>query len=455
MTVGIIILYSMYKSFNEIISLLPGVDNRGLNMKIRVWLIAAILVLCQACEKNNRTGRAADRKVIEMIHYWDASSHEAQEALKQIADDYNKSQSNYLLVVSALDHESYKTRILAMTSAMPDIFLYWPGVKMEYLSQMEMLKSFDETWVKEQWDGMFHPSIVSNICTVQGKKAFLPLTQFYVPVFYSKTLFERLGLKPPRNWSEFLKVCEVLKKAGAIPIALGAKYDWPVQYWFDYLLLRTAGESYRQRLMSGKASYCDPEVVRVFRLWKELLDKGYFNSKPQEMEWTQAVAMVAEEKAGMTMMGQWAIANFQSLNKTPEQDFDFFMFPVIDNMIPLTLDCGLDGLAVSRNASNIEGVMEILKLFADTNTQMRINKVNGGICPNQFVGDVFYTSMKLRIKNEMREIPVWALSYDLATKQRVAEAGLAGMVQFLVMPDQYETILKMIDAERKKSYSTE
>lgn len=33
---------------------------------------------------------------------------------------------------------------------------------------------------------------------------------------------------------------DTLKAKGVVPIALGAKDQWPAQFWFDILLLRTA-----------------------------------------------------------------------------------------------------------------------------------------------------------------------------------------------------------------------
>jgi multiple sugar transport system substrate-binding protein/raffinose/stachyose/melibiose transport system substrate-binding protein len=49
---------------------------------------------------------------------------------------------------------------------------------------------------------------------------------------------------------------------------LGSRERWPAQFWFDYLLLRTAGPKYRAELMAGEKSYTDPEVVRVMEMWK-------------------------------------------------------------------------------------------------------------------------------------------------------------------------------------------
>ena len=59
-----------------------------------------------------------------------------------------------------------------------------------------------------------------------------------------------------------MAACKTLKGAGVKPFALGSKNRWPAQFWFDYILLRTAGPEYRAKLMAGEASYTDPEVMR-------------------------------------------------------------------------------------------------------------------------------------------------------------------------------------------------
>ncbi len=66
------------------------------------------------------------------------------------------------------------------------------------------------------------------------------------------------------------------KAAGIVPISLGSMNQWPAQFWFDYLILRTAGAEYRAKLMAGEAAYTDPEVVRAMELWAELVDAGCF-----------------------------------------------------------------------------------------------------------------------------------------------------------------------------------
>ena len=80
----------------------------------------------------------------------------------------------------------------------------------------------------------------------------------------------------PATWTDFLAACDKLKAAGITPLAVGSKNQWPAQYWFDYLVSRTAGPDYRTQLMAGKADYTDPQVAKALSMWKDLIDKGYF-----------------------------------------------------------------------------------------------------------------------------------------------------------------------------------
>ena len=92
----------------------------------------------------------------------------------------------------------------------------------------------------------------------------------------------------PTTWDELKATCETFKGLGIAPFALGSMNRWPAQFWFDYILLRTAGPEYRAKLMSGEAKYTDPEVVRTLELWAELVNAGCFNEDPNGIDWTDA-----------------------------------------------------------------------------------------------------------------------------------------------------------------------
>ncbi len=88
---------------------------------------------------------------------------------------------------------------------------------------------------------------------------------------------------------------------------MGTDDKWPAQFWFDYLLLRTAGAEYRAALMAGEASYTDPEVIRAMELWKELFDAGCFadGATVNSLSMTDAADLLVDGEAAMNLMGTW------------------------------------------------------------------------------------------------------------------------------------------------------
>ena len=163
----------------------------------------------------------------------------------------------------------------------------------------------------------------------------MPFNYHYAGMFYNTKVLADAGMtKMPATWDEFLALCKTLKEKGIAPIALGSKNRWPAQFWFDYLLLRTAGPDYRAKLMSGEAKYTDPEVAEAMAMWKELFDAGYFVENANADDWTDAADKVTRGEAGMTLMGTWITGYWNGNGLKPGEDYDFFEFPKIKDGVP-------------------------------------------------------------------------------------------------------------------------
>jgi multiple sugar transport system substrate-binding protein/raffinose/stachyose/melibiose transport system substrate-binding protein len=266
-----------------------------------------------------------------------------------------------------------------------------------------------------------------------------------VGFFYNVKAFEAAGIQAPGDWPAFIAACDALKKAGYIPIALGSRDKWPAQFWFDYLLLRTAGPAYRQLLMDGQASWTDPEVTTAFALWAELLEAGYFNSRSNEAAWdSDAGMMVARGEAGMTLMGTWIMGAWNSLAPDWKAglDYGFFPFPVLDPSIP---DCAVgpvDGLVIPRLARNIPGAKKVLEFLAGKEPQALMARGSGAIAPNATVPSSTYEGLGETILAIMDGLEHWAFNYDLATPPALSEIGLSLFIDFLEFPSFHPQLLQ-------------
>lgn len=380
------------------------------------------------------------KKRVALLHYFSGT---LKGGLQEMVDTFNHQEKNYELIATPIDHEAFKTSInnTLASPRSPDLYSYWAGTRVR--SILDNLEPFDEVWMTAHLADNVPPSVTAA-CTYNGKIYLLPLTQHYVAFFYNKKLFAQTGIQPPTTWTEFLIACEKLKVAGKIPIALGAREKWPTQFWFDYLLLRTAGYDYRQRLMAGKVSYGDAPVRRVFTLWTELVNKKYFNESPTQSSWdTDASEAVFRGEAGMTLMGTWLTSYYgdENHNWKAGEDYDYFAFPIVDEGVPRYALGPIDGLVLSKNAMQKQGAKEVLTYLASVDSLKIMSRGSGAFVPHLGVQKDFYSSMQQRMLKDIQQTPQWAFNYDLATPPAIATLGLNLFNEVLEFPEQQDAII--------------
>lgn len=384
---------------------------------------------------------APQKTSLTLLHYF---SGEFSGGIDALVGGFNQEQEQYLLNAVPIEHEAFKVSILKALEDEnpPELYSYWAGARTVAIASH--LEPLDAVWNQAKLDEIFPKSLVDDACTIDGKRYLLPITQHYVAFFYNKAVFERLGITPPKNWAEFLASCETLKSAGITPIGLGSKNQWPAQFWFDYLLLRTQPVEVRESLMSGALSYTAPEVLQAFELWKSLIDKGYFNAEPNQQDWHELpLEGLAKGEVGMTLMGTWAISTLEkTYNLVAGQDFGYFDFPIIESDIPFAALGPIDGLIVPSASQNTDGAMSAIAYLARKESQKSMALGSGAISPSLQVPDDTYGVLQREMLPVMRGADIWAFNYDLATAPERAELGLELFSDFLVFPESYLELLK-------------
>lgn len=424
-------------------------------MKYRI-IIISLVIICSgliyfSVGKQKQTEQPLPTKSKEKIGFYHYYSGTLSGGISEMIEEVNKGQTDFVVSARALDHEAFKSMIHTTLDKgnPPELFAYWAGARVQDLVNQNKLAPIDDLWEKENLDEKFSISVINAASTYNGHKYLLPIDQFVVMFFYNKTIFEENGLQPPASWEDFIGVCQKLKKNGITPLALGAKERWPAQFWMDYLLLRTQPIEFRKRLMNGKAKYTDKEVKDVYRIWSELLKEKYFNETANQLGWAQATQLVCKKNAAMTLMGSWAIQLFEDKEQCsgPDDNFDFFAFPVMDINLPKVALGPIDGIVLSKNSANHDFAKKTLSYFAKQKPQERLSLGSGALAPSLEIPLSFYSPFKRRIIEEIKSSKYWAFNYDLATPPRVAELGMDSFNELIEFPDQYEKILENVETE--------
>ncbi len=363
------------------------------------------------------------------------------------------------VVDSPIGHEDFKTGILvrAAGNSLPDVFSYWAGARTQFVVDAGNIAPIGDRWQASGLDGVVVPAIAENATLYDGDRYLVPFGYHYAGLFYNPKVLADAGVtEMPETWDAFLAMLKTLKEAGVDPIALGSKNRWPAQFWFDYLLLRTAGPEYRARLMDGSASYTDPEVVKAMEMWKELVDAGYFVPNANADDWTDAADKVARGDAAMTLMGTWITGYWNGIGLKPGDDYDFFAFPAIDPAQPNAAVGPVDGLLMAKSAANPDAAWKLLEfLVSDPEAQAKWAEVQGALSPNTKVDASTYSPVMKRALDEVASADAFAFNYDLATPPPVAEVGLSMFARFMDDPSDVQAILADTEAKAKDGFTAQ
>ena len=346
---------------------------------------------------------------------------------------------------SPIGHEDFKTGILVRAAGgnLPDVFSYWAGARTQFVADAGNLGAIDEMWAARGLDAVVAKSVADGATMYNGARYLVPFGYHYAGMFYNTKVMVEAGVTEfPTTWEGFLALCADLEARGVTPIALGSKNRWPAQFWFDYLLLRTAGPGYRAKLMAGEAAYTDDEVKAAMGLWRDLADAGYFAPNANADDWTDASDKVARGDAAMTLMGTWITGYWGGNGLKAGEDYDFFEFPAITPGVPNAVVGPVDGLLISANAANRANAEELVAfLVSDEASQATWAKAQGALSPNVGVDEGIYTSVMKRALEAIGNADTFAFNYDLATTPPMAEHGLSMFARFMDDPAGYEGYL--------------
>jgi raffinose/stachyose/melibiose transport system substrate-binding protein len=247
----------------------------------------------------------------------------------------------------------------------PDVFVVYPGngsaMSMAQIQQANLLADLsDQEWTKQI------PDNFASAYKVDGKTYIYSAGASVIGAIYNTKVFTELNLTAPTTWTEFLAVCEALKQAGKVPIALGAQTPWVTQLITYALVPSTVyakDPDFDEKMADGSASFADSGWVDALEMYLDLQKRGYFNDNPNGTTFEQQTAMVATGEAGMAIQVSAVLPDFRKAAPSPD---DLSMFPVpgaetaADVWIPAGVVVGLGVGARSKKLNEAKKFIEFL-----------------------------------------------------------------------------------------------
>jgi glucose/mannose transport system substrate-binding protein len=193
-------------------------------------------------------------------------------------------------------------------------------------------------------------------------------------LWFNKKVFEENGLEAPTTFDEFFEVADALKAKGITPLALGDKEPWTATHLYETVLLGVLGTEDYGKLWTGELAFDDEKVVEAAEIFKKMLT--YINEDHSSRNWQDASQLVADGKAAMNVMGDWAKGYLvNDLKLAVNEDFGYVPTPGTDGQFMVITDT----FGLPKGVENPEGVKQFLSVLASVEGQDAFNPLKGSI----------------------------------------------------------------------------
>lgn len=309
------------------------------------------------------------------------STKAQREAFYSLVGDFESSNPDVQVKIKTLSSEIYKQEFpeLIAQNNLYDVMYWHAGQRLNEFVTKGLVQNLDSVWEQYNWRQDFDSSLLTTL-SQNGSIYGLPISYYQLGFYYRKSVFGQLGLSEPKNWREFIYVCQILKNNDIAPIFIGTDSNWPATAWFDYLNLRQNGLDFHMQLVQGKVSFLDPRVTTVLEKLKELIIRGFFVQGHENLDWIEGLPYIYRGMAGMTMVGNYVI---QNIPDEIVEDIGFFPFPSLNSGKELYEEAPLDVLVVPKTSGNKALAYRFLAFASQASVQSKLNHTLGVISPHK------------------------------------------------------------------------
>ncbi|MBP0983402.1 MAG: extracellular solute-binding protein [Oscillospiraceae bacterium] len=258
----------------------------------------------------------------------------------------------------------------------------------EDISDIEIIDTINPAYLKTEKELELLPK--------EGVYA-LPYAANAAGILYNKDMFEQNGWEIPETWSEFIALCEEIKKSGTDPLYLGYKDTWTCLAPWNALAVGLAPSDVCSSVNAGRTTFA-AEYAEVADKIKVLLD--YAEPNPYAYSYNDACTAFARGQSAMYPIGSYAVPQILSVN--PDMNIDSFTFPANENEQDNVLNSGIDlHFSVMKGTKNKEAVYEVLRfMFEDETVQIYLDDQGGIPCKEgDFKLPEFLNGMEQYIKD--------------------------------------------------------
>jgi len=327
------------------------------------------------------------------------------------------------------------------TDLAPELFTWWSTIRAKELVDDDVVGDLTDLWDKYKND---YSEDMRKAFTIGDKVYGFPYVVEYWPVWYNKTIFMRLGLDVPSTWPEFIAICKKLKAAGVPPILTSLQNDWPSFIWFEEMMIGEDPDLYDD-LCRGKVKYTDPRVVKACRVWKDMIEKGYFTDPSLNML-TNSGYLWNNEKFGMVLCGTWYYSPVLIAQGVKEQSIGAFIMPPHNPGAGKNIIFEMGPLFTAKHAKNAVAAKKVVDWWMSREGSGYF-ATSQKAYPGNLNTDISYLPpIKKNILATIQNGNIRLMNrYWEATPEPICKQAVLKFGEFMLNPGSLEQMLKDID----------
>lgn len=337
------------------------------------------------------------------------------------------------------------------TDQAPELFVWWSTFRARELVEYDFVTDLTDLW--DKYAGDYSPDMRAAF-TVGNKVYGFPYVVEYWPVWYNRKIFDRLGLHVPTTWPEFIAVCERLKAAGVTPILSSLQNSWPAFIWFQTVLIGEDPALY-EGLCLGTVAYTDPRVLKACRVWKDMIDKGYFTDPSVNML-TNAGHLWNSESYAMTLCGTWYYSTVLLAQGVDEKDIGCFILPSHNPAAGKNIAFEVGPIFTAKNAPRAEAARRLVDWWMSPRGNAAFAAVHQSYPANRNADTGYLPPIKRRLLDQIHAGGYQQLNrYWEATPTPICESTVLKLGEFILKPESLEHVLADIDQVAKAYWAGE
>jgi ABC-type glycerol-3-phosphate transport system substrate-binding protein len=151
----------------------------------------------------------------------------------------------------------------------------------------------------------------------------LPLFGTLWLLYYNKAVLEKAGILPAMGASglpgalasgsasvaDLREACAAVAKAGAVPVALGSAYGWPLAVWIEAFMAADGSTGDAARLIASDFDPGSPAIAKAIAEFKALAASGAVDPAHATKDWPQALRDLVAGKAGFCLLNEELVAS--------------------------------------------------------------------------------------------------------------------------------------------------